>query len=128
MSVTAVPRDRPSRILIVEDDTLLATALEMSIEEAGYSVVGQAATVDDALETVRRESVDAALLDVNLAGELVFPVAEELARRGVPFVFVTAHPRTMIPPGLRDRPLIEKPYSDRALASALADAVRACAR
>lgn len=120
--------DEPGRVLIVEDDVLLATAMEMSVEEAGYSVVRQATTVDDALETVRRERIDAALLDVNLAGELVFPVADELAQRGVPFVFVTAHPRAALPPALRDRPFVEKPYSDEELSAALAYAVGAYGR
>jgi DNA-binding response OmpR family regulator len=119
-----VARDRPA-ILIVEDDVLLATAMEMSVEEAGYAVAGQVTTVDDALATVRRERIDAALLDVNLSGELVFPVAEELAQRGVPFVFVTAHPRSALPPSLRDRPFVEKPYTAGELSAALADAVGA---
>jgi DNA-binding response OmpR family regulator len=120
--------DMPGRILIVEDDALLATAIEWTVEEAGYSVVGQATTVDNALETLRRENIDAAVLDVNLAGELVFPVAEELARRGVPFIFVTAHPRSALPPSLRDRPFVEKPYSDRELSEALAYAIGSYAR
>jgi CheY-like chemotaxis protein len=108
-------------ILIVEDDMLLAMAIGLCLEEAGYDVAGEARSVDAALAILAREKVDAALLDVNLAGELVYPVANALAQRRVPFVFVTAYKSSQIPESHRSRPLVRKPYYDAALCEALAN-------
>ena len=110
-------------VLIVEDDALLAMAIGLCVEEAGYEVAGRARSVDAALSVLAQAKVDAALLDINLRGELVFPVANALAERGVPFVFVTAYPDALIPDSHRDRPLVHKPYYDAALCSALASAL-----
>jgi DNA-binding response OmpR family regulator len=106
-------------VLIVEDDWLMAEALQMSVEHAGYVSLSPADSVDSALEAIDRESVDVALLDVNLGGELVFPVADKLASRGVPFVFVTAYPETAIPAEHRHRPLVSKPFRDSELLGGL---------
>ena len=104
------PSDLKARsrcVLIVEDDVLLGMAIGLCVQDAGYEVAG----------LVR--SVEAALLDVNLQGELVFPVANALAERGVPFVFVTAHPPLDIPEKHRHRPVVPKPYYDAAICAAL---------
>ena len=111
--------DRQS-VLVVEDDDMLGQAIGLCVEEAGYHVAGVAQSVDAALKTLRCRSVDAALLDVNLRGELVFAVADALAARGVPFVFVTGQPASSIPETHRHRPLVPKPYYDAALSAALA--------
>jgi CheY-like chemotaxis protein len=108
------------RVLIVEDDDLAAEALQVSLEDAGYLPLAPAASVATALESLKSNTVDAALLDINLGGELVFPVADALASRGVPFVFVSAYPRTDIPPEHRDRPLVSKPFRDAELLGGLA--------
>ncbi|WP_428662214.1 response regulator [Reyranella sp.] len=112
-------KDRPRCVLIVEDDDLLGIAIGLCVEDAGYEVAGLARSVEAALETLDRETVDAALLDINLQGELVFPVANALAERGVPFVFVTAHPPRDIPEKHRHRPVVPKPYYDAAICAAL---------
>ena len=79
------------RVLVVEDEMLIAMDLESALEEAGADVVGLAATVDRALALIDRESMDAAVLDVNLRGRDVYPVADALKARGVPFLFHTGH-------------------------------------
>lgn len=107
-------------ILVVEDDDMLGQAIGLCVEEAGYEVAGVAQSVDAALTTLHHRPVDAALLDVNLRGELVFAVADALAARGVPFVFVTGQPASSIPEIHRHRPLVPKPYYDAALCAALA--------
>jgi CheY-like chemotaxis protein len=112
-------KDRPRCVLIVEDDVLLGMAIGLCVQDAGYKVAGLARSVEAALETLSHETVDAALLDVNLQGELVFPVANALAERGVPFVFVTAHPPLDIPEKHRHRPVVPKPYYDAAICAAL---------
>lgn len=110
---------RPAAVLIVEDDAALCEAIGFCVEQAGYEVVDCAHSVDAALATLGRRSVDAALLDINLQGELVYPVAKALADRGVPFTFVTAKPASEIPEPYRHRPVVPKPYYDSALCAAL---------
>lgn len=112
-------KSRPLSVLIVEDDILLGMAIGVCVEDAGYEVAGLAHSVEAALTTLSHETVDAALLDINLQGELVYPVANALAERGVPFVFVTAHPPENIPEKHRHRPVVPKPYFDAAICAAL---------
>jgi CheY-like chemotaxis protein len=119
MICDTVNQDRRS-VLVVEDDDMLGQAIGLCVEEAGYEVAGVAQSVDDALTTLSDRPVHAALLDVNLRGELVFAVADALAARGVPFVFVTGQPASSIPETHRHRPLVPKPYYDAALCAALA--------
>lgn len=119
VAVMSADQDRQS-VLVVEDDEQLGEAIGMCVEDAGYEVAGVAQSVDAALATLRHRSVDAALLDVSLRGEFVYAVADALAARGVPFVFVTAQPPSSIPEPHRNRPLIPKPYYDAALCAALA--------
>ena len=113
-------RHRPPAVLIVEDDEQLGEAIGLCVEQAGYEVVDCAQSVDAALATLGCRTVDAALLDINLGGELVYPVASALTARGVPFVFVTGHDPSEIPEQFRDRPVLPKPYYDTALCAALA--------
>lgn len=112
------PRTRT--VLIVEDDAALCEAMGFCVEDAGYEVVDCAQSVDAALETLGNRTVDAALLDINLRGELVYPVATALAERGVPFAFVTSQPPSAIPECFRERTVVPKPYYDAALHAALA--------
>ena len=116
--------DRRS-VLVVEDDDMLGEAIGLCVEEAGYEVAAVAQSVDAALTTLSHRPVHAALLDVNLRGELVFAVADALAERGVPFVFVTGQPASSIPEVHRHRPLVPKPYYDAALCAALASVLEA---
>ena len=111
--------ERP-RILVVEDDFLLALRLEMLLSEAGYAVVGPVARLGETLGLIGREDVDAAILDVDLNGTTVFPAAEALARQGKPFLFLTAYVEDEVYPArLRARPRLGKPQDDRSILSAL---------
>jgi len=89
------------RVLVVEDELLVALLVEDMLADAGCIVVGPFARVPEALAAARTETVDVALLDVNIAGEKVFPVAHVLEERGVPFLFVTGYGQAALP---RDRP------------------------
>jgi DNA-binding response OmpR family regulator len=102
--------DAPPRVLVVEDETILAMMLEDALVDAGYAVVGPFACLDAALQAAEREALDAALLDVNIAGEMVFPVAEVLARRGVPFFLVTGYDNRVLSKAHQDWPVLMKPY------------------
>jgi PAS domain S-box-containing protein len=80
-----------NRILIVEDESLVALALSEMLEECGFEVVGPCASMFEAIEVIRSRDFDAAVLDVNLNGEMIYPAAEMLADRGIPFVFMTGY-------------------------------------
>ncbi|MEH3046286.1 response regulator [Sphingomonas adhaesiva] len=94
----ADPLLRERHILIVEDEYLLADELRMELEEVGAIVVGPAGSVSDALALIGSDApIDGAILDVNLGGQLAFPVADRLVRRGVPTVFTTGYDEAAIP-------------------------------
>lgn len=98
------------RILIVEDEFLAALLIQDVLEELGYRVVAHVTRTSDALEVVRSEALDAAILDVNLADGPSYPVAEELQNQGVPFFFLTAVHRSKIPEKFNRTPVLEKPF------------------
>ncbi|MGL5839073.1 MAG: response regulator [Sphingorhabdus sp.] len=98
------------RIFIVEDDFMIAALLREMIESNGAHVVDTARTLGDALSKCNDVMVDAAILDINLKGEMSYPVAECLALRGVPVVFVTGYAQLDIPPILSNAVVLNKPY------------------
>lgn len=108
-----------ARVLIVEDEFIVAALLEDTLQAFGCEVIGPASRVDDALAMLEHEQIDAAVLDVNLAGEQVFPVADALERRGIPFVFSTAYGFRGVVEAHRQHEILQKPYELRALQRAL---------
>lgn len=108
------------RILVVEDESLVAMLLETILEDMGCTPVGPVSNIDDGLAMVERgEPLDAALLDVNVAGRQVFPVAQALLDRGVPFIFSTGYGESGLPEEWRGRPTIQKPFTEAAVRDAL---------
>ncbi|WP_437966507.1 response regulator [Sorangium sp. So ce260] len=99
------------RILIVEDEPIIASSLEDVLTDLGCVVIGPALNMRDALRLAREAEMDGASLDVNIAGEKVYAVADILMARGIPFVFITGYGKA----GLREsdlgRPVLQKPYS-----------------
>ena len=108
------------RILVVEDEFLIALDISGALEQAGLTVVGPAGTVRDALSAIEREDLHGALLDAHLAGEGAGSVADALQARAVPFAFVTGYGREQLPPAHRDAPLVKKPFSDKELLAVVA--------
>jgi DNA-binding response OmpR family regulator len=110
-----------ARVLVVEDEMMAASMLELVLGDAGCVVVGPAASVADALALATGGPLDAAILDVNLGGEPVFPLADTLAGRRVPFLFVTGYGVTGVN---GDRyggvPVVQKPYDDVEMVEAVA--------
>ena len=96
-------------IFIAEDEMCLAMMLEDLLVDVGYRVL-KAARVRAALEMVDAEHIDAAILDVNLAGRDVFPVADALQRHGVPMLFASGYGAAGLPEGYRQWPMLQKPY------------------
>ena len=111
------------RVLVVEDEALVAMLLETILEDMGCMAVGPAATVDEGLRMAADEAVDAALLDVNVAGRQVFPIAEALRERGVPFVFSTGYGEGGLPDEWRGQPTLQKPFTEAAVRDALMKAM-----
>lgn len=108
------------RVLVVEDSALILMEVEAAIEDAGGTVVGPATRLGQAADLAESEEFDVALLDVNLDGELIYPVAETLVRRDKPFVLATGYdPGNSIAPEYRDRPVLRKPYTGDGLVQLL---------
>jgi len=107
------------RVMLVEDEGLIALMLEDMLEDLGCDVVLSVAAVGPALAWLEAGGeAEAALLDVNLGGEAVFPVAEALVRRGVPFAFTTGYGETH-DPRFKDTPLLSKPIKQDRLKAVL---------
>lgn len=112
-------------VLLVEDELLIALLVEDMLAEAGCIVVGPFARLPEALAAAAVEPVDVALLDVNIAGKKVFPVAHLLEERGIPFLFATGYGQGALP---KDRPAWEacsKPFASAELANRLARKLQA---
>jgi CheY-like chemotaxis protein len=112
-----------TRVFIAEDEALVLMTLEDSLEALGCEIVGSALNVDDALAKGVALAFDVAILDVNLAGRSVAPVADLLAGRGIPFVFASGYGPSGLPAQHRDRPLLAKPYVASELHAALLQAL-----
>ena len=110
----------PRRVLIVEDEALIAMYVEDVISKFGYSVAGVVASVDEALAFIETHAVDAAVLDINLRGNLVFPFADALLCRGIPFIFASSFEEGRIPARYRVGPVVQKPFAPSELYRALA--------
>jgi DNA-binding response OmpR family regulator len=107
------------RVLLVEDESMIAMLIEDMLSEHGAVVLGPAKRLDAALALAGSEAIDLGVLDLNLAGEAVYPVAEALAQRGVPFLFMTGYGQLGIAERWRDRPSLAKPFRPSQLADAL---------
>lgn len=107
------------RILIVEDDYHVATSLALNFEVDGAAVVGPVASVKAALAIIEVEHIDGAVLDVNLNGEMVYPVADALRQKGLPFVFVSGYDARSVESRFADVPWFEKPATPMQLVEAL---------
>ena len=103
------------RVLVVEDEAAISLLLEDMLLDFGCEVIGPAARLSAALDAVAREQVDLAILDVNVAGEPIYPVAEALAERSIPFVFSTGYGSAGIRDAFRDRPVLQKPFAQHDL-------------
>jgi DNA-binding response OmpR family regulator len=109
------------RVLVVEDEFLAALTTVDFLESIGCEVVGPAARLATALEFARSEPLDAAVLDINIAGEMIWPVAEQLRYRGVPCLFLSAYPgKNIVPAIFAAAPYLPKPLEPDHLARHLA--------
>jgi CheY-like chemotaxis protein len=112
------------KVLVVEDESMVSMLMADMLQDLGCTVVGTVARFDDALRQATNDpAFDVALLDVNLNGKQTFPIAEQLAARGVRFIFATGYGEGILPQSLQGGPILQKPFELEALQKALRRAV-----
>ncbi len=115
------------RVLVVEDRYLLADDLQRTLAGAGAQIIGPVSTVEAAQEALRQQELDGALLDIDIRGELAFSVAEELAAKGVPYIFISGFMPGALPERFREAPFLSKPASTNRVLQALEELFRGSA-
>jgi CheY-like chemotaxis protein len=108
------------RILVVEDEYLIRMLLEDMLTDLGYEIAGAVGTIAEASEIAEKAEFDLAILDVNLDGKEIYPVADILAARGLPFVFVSGYGEGSLAEPYRGRPALQKPFQAEQLETTLA--------
>jgi CheY-like chemotaxis protein len=116
-------RKAGKRVLVVEDEMMIRMLLEGMLEDLGYTIAGQAGTVEEAVVLAKQAEFDVALLDVNLNGEPITPVVDILIERSLPFVFASGYGRRGVPEAYPEIATLQKPFQVEALAQALDAAV-----
>ena len=115
------PKLKGLRVLVVEDEMMVSMLIEDMLDELGCAIVGPASRIDEATTLAREADMDCAVLDVNLGGQPIFPLADMLRERGVPFAFATGYGDA----GLRDvdrgAPVLQKPFREGDLARVLGE-------
>jgi CheY-like chemotaxis protein len=120
----AQPAARAKRVLVVEDELMIRMLLEDMLGELGYAIAAEAGRLEEAMEAVRSADFDLAILDVNLNGQPIAPVADALAARGTPFVFATGYGDRGLPDAHRNRPVLKKPFQMEGLREMLQSALQ----
>jgi len=108
------------RVLVLEDEMLVSMLIEDMLTEQHCVIVGPFAAVSEALVAARAEAFDFAVLDVNVGGVKAYPVAETLAARGIPFVFLSGYGQSAMPPDRPDWRVCSKPFRDEQLVEIIA--------
>lgn len=107
-------------ILVVEDEFLLACSLEEELRALGHSVLGPYGDREEATRVSRGRPFDLAILDINIAGDMIYPLADELASRGIPFIFLTGYGALNLPERFRACRRLSKPYDLKDLVQEIA--------
>lgn len=115
----------PSRVLIVEDEWVIAEDHSQTLRDAGYLVVGPCASVTEALVAIDSQPVDAAFLDVQLLSERSYAVAERLQERGIPFAFLSGYDERILPASMKRTLVLSKPVEPARLVAAAASMTQA---
>ena len=103
------------RVLVVEDDMLIALVIEQTLQDLGCVVFGPVGKLDAAMQMANDEVLDAAILDVNIRGGHIYPVAERLRARGIPFALASGYGDWALPQAFRNQPRLTKPFTAREL-------------
>lgn len=116
------------RILVVEDEALVALVLEDILAELGHKIIGPASNVSMGLEIAQQQEFDIAILDLNLKGGSSLPIARALKARGIPVVFSTGYGRGALPEPFKDTPLLQKPFQQLDVEEVIAQASKVARR
>jgi len=111
------------RVLLVEDEAMVAMIVEDMLEDLGHELVKVASRLEDALAAAMDEAIDLAILDLNLAGGLTYPAADALKERDIPFIFSTGYGSAGLKEAYASRPTLQKPFDQQALEQAIRVAV-----
>lgn len=103
-------------VLLVEDEVMIRMMVADMLQELGYAIAGEAGDIDEGVRLVQVTDFDIAILDVNVNGKVISPVAEAIQLRDIPFVFATGYGVQGLPEKFRDRPTLQKPFQIETLA------------
>ena len=103
-------------VLLVEDEVMIRMMVADMLEELGYAIAGEAGDIDEGVRLVQATDFDIAILDVNVNGKVISPVAEAIQLRDIPFVFATGYGAQGVPEKFRNRPTLQKPFQIETLA------------
>jgi CheY-like chemotaxis protein len=112
----ATARTSGGSVFLVEDEVMIRMMVADMLEELGYSIAAEAGDIGDALKLAQSVEFDLAILDVNVNGKVISPVADLIAARNRPFIFATGYGSSGLPPEYRDRPALQKPFQIETLA------------
>lgn len=116
MSGRKMPNGHHRSVFLVEDEVMIRMMVSDMLEELGYSIAAEAGDIDEAIRLVQCTDFDIAILDVNVNGKVISPVAEAVQLRNRPFVFATGYGVQGLPEKFRDRPALQKPFQMETLA------------
>jgi CheY-like chemotaxis protein len=113
--------EQKRRVLVVEDEAMISMLIEDMVADFGCQVVGPAARLDHALTLALQAEIDLALLDINVDGSVVYPVADVLRFRGIPFIFATGYDFRALPQRFQGNRTLSKPFSYQTFSDTLQD-------
>jgi CheY-like chemotaxis protein len=118
--------DRPpgGSVFLVEDEVMIRMMVADMLEELGYSVAAEAGEINEAIKLAQTATFDIAILDVNVNGKVISPVAELIMARNLPFIFATGYGSSGLPEQYRDRPALQKPFQLETLARMIDTALK----
>jgi len=119
-----VPRPPSGSVFLVEDEVMIRMMVADMLEELGYQVAAEAGDISEAIRLAETAEFDIAILDVNVNGKVITPVAELIKARGRPFVFATGYGSSGLPELYRDRPTLQKPFQLENLGRVIADTLK----
>ena len=119
--MTDMARVAGLRVLVVEDEMMVSMLIEDMLSDLGCAVVGPASRLDEAMELARAGGIDCAVLDVNLGGQPIYPLADYLREHGLPFAFATGYGDAGLREADRGSPVLQKPFRETDLARVLSE-------
>lgn len=121
------PRSPNGSVFLVEDEVMIRMMVADMLEELGYSIAAESGDINEAIRLAQSADFDIAILDVNVNGKVISPVAEAIQARNRPFIFATGYGAQGLPEEFRNRPTLQKPFQIETLASVLGHAMKGIA-